>query len=66
MTVTEASFVTSIVMTGCRRSNKTLQSTNDCGVYMDEWPETITHDRRVFTLYEVSTYANNIEEAKYV
>ena len=66
MTGTEASFVSSIVLTGCRRLNKTLQSMNDSGIYMDEWPETIEHDRRVFTLYEVSTYANNIEEARYV
>lgn len=66
MTVTESSFVTSFILTGYRRSNNTLQSSNDSGVYMDEWPETITHDRRTFSLYEVAKYANNVEEAKYV
>ena len=70
MHVTEESFVSALVLTGIRRPNNTLQSVNDSGVYMDDWPETVTFNHRTFSLYEVTSgndgHSHNVEEARYV
>ena len=66
MTVTESEFVSWVLMSGYRRPNSALQSTNDPGVFMDEWPETMLINNRVYSLFEISSFENNLEEAKYV
>ena len=66
MNTTQSSYLTTFVLTGWRKKDGTVQSANDSGVFMDEWPETVNFDNRTFALEEVRSGPAGFEEARYV
>ena len=65
MNVTQSSYMHTFVLAGWRKRDGSIQSDNDSGVFMEEWPETIEIDNRAYSLEEVRSGPAGFEEAFY-